>query len=483
MVHAFRDDALGDDDGVELARRIRQREVSAADLVDAVIARAEVVEPLAAVVVDAFERAGAEARGVVPGATPGAFGGVPTFIKDQIDVVGLPTRFGSDAHPGHRRATRNDPIAQQLFDMGMICVGKSSLPEYGFVPSTEFPNADPTRNPWNPARTAGGSSGGAAVLVASGVVPIAHAADGGGSIRIPASCCGLVGMKPSRGRLPHSAMYEPFVGLVTDGVVSRSVRDTAVYLAETERLAPAKGLAPIGLVEEPVQRPQRIGVVLESPTGAALDAPTVAAVRSAADLLSSLGHHVEEYVPPVDERFAEDFALFWSTLALLTRETAKLRVDRDFDKAGLAAFTNGLADNARHQLRRLPGAVRRLRASQRQLGSTHPDLDVVLSPTVGQVPPELGVLNIGQGFDELMPKLVEWTCFTPLANATGAPAVSLPLGFDEPTGMPIGVMFSADLGRERALLELALQIEQAAPFRRIQECDGRSRPGTPRRAR
>ena len=325
VLHAFRDDALGDADGVELARRLRQGDVSAVEVLDAVIERAEIVEPLAAVVVDAFESAMAEARAHAPGAGAGAFGGVPTFIKDQIDVAGLPTRYGSDAHPGDTPATKNDPIAQQLFDMGMICAGKSSLPEYGFVPSTEFPDADPTRNPWNPARTAGGSSGGAAVLVAAGVVPIAHAADGGGSIRIPASCCGLVGLKPSRGRLPHSGMHEPFVGLVTDGVVSRSVRDTAVYLAEAERLDPAKRLAPIGAVHEAATRPQRIGLVVESPTGAILDEATVAAVRAAGDLLVSLGHHVEEYLPPVDPTFAEDFALYWSTLALLTRETAKPR--------------------------------------------------------------------------------------------------------------------------------------------------------------
>lgn len=469
VLHAFSDDALGDADAVELARRIRAREVTAAEVLDAVIARAEVVEPLAAVVIDAFASAMVEARAHVPDAGPGAFEGVPTFIKDQIDVAGLPTRYGSEAHSGKRSATRTDPIAQQLFDMGMICAGKSSLPEYGFVPSTEFPSAAPTRNPWNPARTAGGSSGGAAVLVASGVVPIAHAADGGGSIRVPASCCGLVGLKPSRGRLPHSGMHEPLVGLVTDGVVTRSVRDTAVYLAEAERLDPAKRLAPVGLVTEPVTRPQRIGLVTESPTGAMLDEPTRAAVRAAGELLASLGHHVEEFRPPVDERFAEDFALVWSTLALLTRETAAVRVDRNFDKAGLARFTHGLADNARGSLRRVPGAVRRLRASKGTLAQIHPDLDIIVSPTVGQVPPELGELSIDQDFDELLPKLTEWTCFTPLANATGAPAVSLPLGFHEPTGMPIGVMFSADLGRERALLALALQIEQAAPFRRIQD--------------
>ncbi|MEZ5239713.1 MAG: amidase [Microthrixaceae bacterium] len=469
VLHAFRDDALGDVDGVELARRIREREVSPVEVLDAVIERAGIVEPLAAIVCESFEAAMTEAPPHVPGASAGAFAGVPTFIKDQIDVAGLPTRYGSDAHRGERLATRDDPVARQLFEMGLICAGKSTLPEYGFVPSTEFPAGAPTRNPWNPARTAGGSSGGAAVLVASGVVPLAHAADGGGSIRIPASCCGLVGFKPSRGRIPHSGMHEPFVGLVTDGVVSRSVRDTATYLAEAERLDPAKKLDPIGEVTEPAARPLRLGIVVESPTGATLDEPTVAAVRATADLAESLGHYVEEYVPPVDEQFAEDFALFWSTLAFLTRETARIRLDRSFDREALARFTHGLADNARSSLRSVPAAVKRLRNSRRTLSQTHPDFDVVVSPTVGQVPPQLGELSIDQDFDVLLPKLTEWTCFTPLANATGAPALSLPLGFDEPTGMPIGVMFSADTGRERMLLELALQLEQAAPFRRIQD--------------
>lgn len=152
VLHAFRDDALGDVDGVELARRIHEREVSPVEVLDAVIERAGIVEPLAAIVCESFEAAMTEARAHVPGASAGAFAGVPTFIKDQIDVAGLPTRYGSDAHRGERLATRDDPVARQLFDMGLICAGKSTLPEYGFVPSTEFPAGAPTRNPWNPAR-------------------------------------------------------------------------------------------------------------------------------------------------------------------------------------------------------------------------------------------------------------------------------------------------------------------------------------------
>lgn len=468
-LHTFTDDALGDDDGVALAGRVRRREVSPVELVEAAIARAEAAEPLNALVLETFERALGEARRLQPTGQSAAFGGVPTLIKDQIDVAGVATRYGSDAHPGLRPAKKNDPVAQQIFDMGMISIGKSTLPEYGMIPATEYPSTPATENPWNRGRSPGGSSGGSAALVAAGVVPLAHAADGGGSIRIPSACCGLVGLKPSRRRLIPSAMNEPFVGIVTDGVVSRTVRDTAMYMAEAERLYPPRKLPPIGLVDTPRTRPLRVGVVRSSPTGAMIDGPTSAAVADTADLLESLGHWVEDVAPPVDDSFPEDFMTLWSFLGLLERGTAKIRVDRDFDKRKLSPFTHGLADSAKGSLRKVPGAIRRLRSSKHRLAEIHPAFDVVLSPTVGQIPPEIGFMNPNQDFDSLVTKLNEWVCFTPLANANGSPAISLPLGFDRATNMPIGVMFSADLGQEQVLLELALQLEEASPFPRIQE--------------
>ncbi|MDT4939080.1 MAG: amidase, partial [Pseudonocardiales bacterium] len=196
-MHAFGDDVLGDLDGTALARLIVAREVSAVEVIEAAIARAEQVEPaLDAVQVTDYERARASARQP----RPGPFGGVPTFVKDNTDVAGLPTSHGSEAFRGNV-AKADAPFTTMLTGLGLVSLGKSRLPEFGLNASTEFMTQPPTRNPWNPAYSSGASSGGAAALVAAGVVPLAHANDGGGSIRIPAACCGLVGLKPTRGRV------------------------------------------------------------------------------------------------------------------------------------------------------------------------------------------------------------------------------------------------------------------------------------------
>lgn len=467
-IHTFRADALADHDAVELARRVRAREVSAAELVEAAIARARAAGPLAAIVIDAFEQAREQAERLDrEHALAGAFAGVPTFLKDQIDTIGLPTRYGSEAHADAAPATRNDPITIQFAAMGLITLGKSTLPEYGLVPSTEFPRGEPTRNPWNLARTPGGSSGGAAALVAAGVVPIAHTADGGGSTRVPAACCGLVGMKPTRGRLPDSGMQDPFVRITTDGVVSRSVRDTALYYAEAERLRPNRRLAPIGHVQRGVDRALRIGAVERSPLGTSLDAPTRQALAQTLDLLSSLGHRVEVMPAPIGQEFADDFLAFWAMLAGLIALTSKYRNDPRFDRTRLTRFTRELGEHARASVARLPGVVHRLRRSARHAARVFEGIDVIVSPTVGSIAPPLGHLSMDQSFEALYPKLFEWVCFTPWANAAGIPALSLPLGFDDETGLPVGVMFCAAHGGERVLLELGLQLEQAAAFRRL----------------
>lgn len=467
--HTFSDDALADHDAAELARMIRDREVSSGEAIRAATARAANAGPIAAIVVDTFEKASAEAERLDRRSAPasGAFAGVPTFIKDQIDVTGVPTKYGSAAHENAAPATKDDPVARQLFRMGLISLGKSTLPEYGFTPSTEFPDAEPTRNPWNLERTAGGSSGGAAALVAAGVVPIAHAADGGGSIRIPAACCGLVGMKPTRGRIPRSAMHEPFVGVVTDGVVSRTVRDTAVYLAEVERLTPNRKLPSIGTVRAPLDRPLRIGVVVDPPLDIPLDAPTREALMTTIDLLTALGHEVEPVELPVGQQFADDFEVFWSMLGGLVALTAKRAHDPTFDRTRLAEFTRGLGAEARASRNAIPGAIRRLRRTRHGAATLFQSLDVVLTPTTARVAPPLGDLRIDQPVDVLFPKLKDWACFTPWANAAGVPALSLPLGFDTESSLPIGMMFTAALGQERLLLELALQLEAAQPFRSL----------------
>ncbi|MBX3286418.1 MAG: amidase [Actinobacteria bacterium] len=464
--HAFGDDLAGLD-AVATAAAVRSGEVSAEEVVRAAIARARAIDPLvAAVAFDDYERAPRRARAVADG----PLAGVPTFIKDMTDVAGLPTRNGSAAFAGARPATRTFGIAQQLFDMGAVGLGKSTLPEFGFTPSTEFPDDDPTRNPWNLDRSPGGSSGGAAVLVAAGVVPLAHGQDGGGSIRLSASCNGLVGLKSSRGRLlpdPHDRLLP--VRIVVDGVLTRTVRDTATYFAEAERRYRSKHLLPLGDVTRPVERRLRIGALIDSPTGVAADEPTRRAFDDAVALLEALGHEVVPVAAPVDERFAEDFIHYWSMLAWSVTIGGRLLFDRSFDARKLTLLTRGLADRFRSKIATTPGVVARLRRSNLAYQAQFDDLrlDVVLSPTLVHLPPELGHLGTHLHVDVLFPRVEQWVGFTPLANATGAPAISLPLGHDEATNLPIGMMFSAPVGHDGLLLRLALELEAARPFRSL----------------
>ena len=393
---------------------------------------------------------------------------MPTFIKDMIDVAGLATRQGSQALEGARPARRSAAVAQQMFDMGMLCLGKTTLPEFGLTPSTEFPHVEPTRNPWNLAHTAGGSSGGAAALVAAGVVPIAHAADGGGSIRIPAACCGLVGVKPTRGRLvaPPEAARMP-VNIGVDGVLTRSVRDTALYFAEAEKRFRNPKLPAVGHVTAPPQRRLRIGALFASPTGCTVDAATRQGFESTIALLEDLGHRVDAIESPVSAQFGEDFTHYYGLLAFAVSRAGKRLFDPSFRADKLTDLTRGLAARFRREILKTPGALLRLRRSHRPYAEVFRSYDVVLSPTVAQVSPPVGHLCMSLPFDVLFPRVVEWVGYTPLANATGAPSISLPLGHDDANDLPVGMMFSAAVGQDALLLELATEIEQARPWRRL----------------
>ncbi|MFM7065106.1 MAG: amidase, partial [Actinomycetes bacterium] len=448
------------------APAVRRGDLTAATVVAAAIARTERLDPvLAAVVTPDFERALARARTGVPG----PFGGVPTFIKDNEDVEGLPTRQGTAALATAPPATRTAPVAGQIQDMGLVCLGKSSLPEFGFTPSAEFPDGTPsTRNPWNTDHTAGGSSSGSAALVAAGVVPVAHGVDGGGSIRIPAACCGLVGLKPSRGRLAASpdARLLP-VDILGEGLLTRSVRDTARYLFESERRYANPRLPTLGLVERGTDRPLRLGLVEASPNGNPVDTPTLATLHAAVALLESLGHVVEPVTLPGLDEFERDFKLYWAALAFSVSIAGPQLYGKAFDTSRLSDLTRGLATRFRSDLRRAPGAVRRLRASTRAVAPVYGSVDLVMSPVTNTVAPPLGHLATTLPFDQLFPRVEDWVGFTPLANATGEPSISLPLGHDPVTNLPVGVMFTGPGGAERLLLQLALDLEAAAPFRTL----------------
>ncbi len=263
-VHAFADDALAADDAVGLVARMRDGAVSAAEIVDAAVARAERVQPaLHGLCYQAFDHARAEARDP----RPGYFSGIPTVVKDNVDVAGMPTQHGSRAWVA-RMAKSDGDVARVLRGTGLVLLGKTQLSEFGFNASAEFPDDDPVHNPWHTDHSSGASSAGSAAFVAAGVVPIAHANDGGGSIRIPASCCGLVGLKPTRGRMPSDKMMREMpVKIVADGVVTRSVRDTAVFYREAEKIYRNLELPPIGDIRGPARRRLRIALVTQSRRG------------------------------------------------------------------------------------------------------------------------------------------------------------------------------------------------------------------------
>jgi amidase len=465
LVHAFGDDALGEADATEVAELIRTRRISATEAGEAAIRRTRAVQPLLdAVECEDYDRALASAVRL----PDGPFSGVPTFVKDNIDVAGLPTNHGTDAFLA-KPAVADSAFVRELRAQGLNILGKSRLPEFGFSASTEYLRRDPVRNPWNRAYSSGASSGGSAALVAAGAVPIAHANDGGGSTRIPAAACGLVGLKPTRGRLVPDAMDTRLpVRIATQGVLTRSVRDTARFYADAETRWRNPSLPPVRLVEGPARTRLRVGLVLDSPLGVPTDHETRAAVLSTAELLGDLGHHVEESPMPVQRRFADDFSLYWGLLGLLVSTSGTRVFDPGFDLSRTDNLTRGLAQMCRRALLRTPAMLVRLRRSAQEYHKAFTRYDVLLSPVLTHTTPLLGHLSPTLPFEELFPRLQAYVGFTPLNNASGGPGISLPLGRTS-LGLPVGVHLSADLGDDRTLLELAFELEAARPWPRIQD--------------
>ena len=465
-LHAYDDDALGEHDGTAIAQLVRAGQVSADEVVEAAIARAEKMQPH----VNGVHHPGYDEARAAAGTSTGLLAGVPTFIKDNVDVEGLPTNHGTEAFTA-RPARADSPFVTQYRSLGMTILGKSRLPEFGFSASTEYMRGDPVRNPWHLDHSAGASSGGSAALVAAGVVPVAHANDGGGSIRIPAAACGLVGLKPTRGRLvPDRGENQLPVRIVSQGVVTRSVRDTAAFFAGAEQHWRDRRLPPVRHVQGPGSARLRIGLVVDSVTGVATDDETRRVVHGTAELLERLGHRVEEVPLPIAKTFAEDFSRYWGLLGLLITVAGARTFDRDFDATRTDNLTQGLAARCRQELARMPGVIYRLRRSTREYRKAFVRHDLLLSPVLAHTTPPIGHLSPTLEFDELFARLQSYVGFTPLNNAAGGPAISLPLGASS-TGLPIGVHFSADLGDERTLLELAYELEAARPFRRIQDAD------------
>ena len=454
------DDALGSSDATVLIARLARREVSPRELRDAALERARRVNPHLNALTQWLEEPVGTDLGVDPEAP---LAGIPTALKDNEPLAGYPTSNGSAAVPDVA-APASSPFVRHFLALGLDPIGTTTLPEFGLTASTESTRFGATRNPWDPGRSVGGSSGGSAALVASGVVPIAHSNDGGGSSRIPASVCGLVGLKPTRGRLPDALGVDLLpVQITAQGVLTRTVRDTALYYAHAERAFRADGLPPIGHVTAPSGRRLRIGVFPGAASGLPVTPDTVAAVRATGELCTSLGHHVEDVGPPVGDQFGPDFLVLWAYLAFLLHRGGRFMYGPGFDRRRTEIFTWGLSARLLRQVDRVPGALRRLRRLAREHEAAFDSYDVLLTPVTGHSAPPIGHLGPDVEFRIHLVRLMRFCSMTPVQNVSGSPAISLPLGRGT-DGLPIGVHLAAPFGQERRLLELALELEAAAPW-------------------
>lgn len=460
-VSAFTDDALGAFDAVDLASALAAGTVSSTELVEAAIARAERVNPeINAVAAWDVERAHRTAADVQPDA---AFSGVPTFVKGVSATAGLPNRLGSRAVPD-TPAAATSPEVEQFLSTGLVNLGLSTTPEFGLVATTEPALTGPTRNPWSLDHSTGGSSGGAAALAASGVVPIAHGSDGGGSIRIPAACCGIVGLKPSRGRMAAAPLPKVIpIDAGVNGVLSRTVRDTAAFMFAAETHRRADGLPPIGHVTRPDSRRLRIGMITGRDDGTAFDSQNTAEMLRIAGILEDLGHHVDATPSPFPTSVSDDFLIFWSYNAFLLWHGGNKTFGDGWDRNQLEPFTQWLVPYFRRRMAKAPAAFRRLRRFAANYSETYTRHDVLLTPTLAGPTHRLGYLATDLPGDVHLARSLRQVATTAIHNAGGGTAISLPLATDA-DGLPMGMQFAADVGQEAMLLALALELEEAHPW-------------------
>ena len=466
-------------DATAQAELVRTGQVSPLELVDAAINRVEKLNPeLNAVITPLFERARKQAAGPLP---DGPFTGVPTLFKDLgCAIEGQPYHEGMRFLKGAGYVSpHTDNLAEKYFDAGFVAIGRTNTPELGLVPTTEPTAYGPSHNPWQHGRTTGGSSGGSAAAVASGMVPIAHANDGGGSIRIPASCCGLVGLKPTRGRTstgPDLNDISQF--LVTELCVSRTVRDTAGVLDAVN------GPFPGDATQAPrPARPYRdevgadpgklkVGIQTTNPIG---DTPVhsdcVDAAESAAKLLESLGHSVEVAAPAGfdNEELIMQFGAVWAADCAYLLDDWGKKVGRPVTADDVEILTWALADMGRSvTAAQLVGAVTdAMKANRKAAVWWAPEgdgFDLLLTPTLGEPPVLHGTFDsttdnpLGGFF-----RSADFVPFTAQFNVSGQPAINLPLHWNA-DGLPIGVQLVAAFGREDLLVRVAAQLETAQPW-------------------
>lgn len=458
-------------DAISLGSLIASGQISAAEALQAAQSRADSCGEINAITARLDEYAQQVAASSLP---TSLLSGVPFLLKDlHLELEGAVTTMGSRLWANLPPATGNSTLTQRYLDAGLVIFGKTSTPELGLTVTTEPVLFGPTRNPWNTGHSAGGSSGGAAAAVAAGIVPAAHASDGGGSIRIPASCCGLYGLKPTRARTPMGPkVSEGWNGQSINHVVSRSVRDSACLLdltAGEESGSPYAAPAPSAPFLAACQRdpkPLRIAI---SPTGVGnqkTDAQVVRAVEEAGKLCEQLGHSVDIAAPEIDMSacgralltviFAEVRAL----LTLMSEQVGHWPTEEECERGTLLQAERAKELSAEDLLL----ARRTMQEAGRIMGQFHQQYDVYVSPTLASPPVPIDWLQMNSEDSETYAaRLAEYTPFTALFNQTGQPSASLPLSLSD-EGLPIGVMFTTAFGEDELLLALSAQIERQAPW-------------------
>jgi amidase len=457
-------------DATAQAELVRTKQVKPIELVEAAIERIERLNPqLNAVVTPMYDIARDSAKGKLP---EGPFTGVPFLLKDLGAAFGgvrqtSGSKFLKDwVSPFDTELTRRQKAS------GLVICGKTNTPEFGLVPTTEPELFGPSRNPWDTTRTTGGSSGGSAAAVASGMVPMAHANDGGGSIRIPASACGLFGLKTTRARITQGPLLgDSMSGLTVEHAVTRSVRDSAALLDATRGSMPGDPyVAPEPArpyIEEVGADPGslRIAFSYASPSGTNVHPDCITAVKGAAKLCEELGHKVEEAAPAIQgaEQITQAFLAIWSSgctagIDAWSQFLGRKPTANDFEPLTWQFYEGGKTITGADYL----NAVRILQGITRQIAAFFARYDLWLTPTLGSPPVPLGYLlepNAGEG----VPRIAEFVPFTPVVNATGQPAANIPLHWND-EGLPVGVHFIARYGDEATIFRLAAQLEEASPW-------------------